>query len=166
MADTERTESDAKNQLFDQMQKVKAGMLGVDGSGQHMQPMHPYPDRDTGEIWFITSRDTDLFKTVSGKNAHGHFTVVGKGDDYYACMGGPIEVVEDSDKIDEIWNAVAAAWFEEGREDHDVGLLRLGLKDASVWATSDNPITFGFQIAKANASHDTPNLGAHRTLSW
>lgn len=140
-------------------------MLGVIGSGQHLQPMSPYPDRDAGIVWFITSRQTDLARAV-GLGATAHFAFTGKNDDYYACMRGPIAQVEDEAKIDEIWNAVAAAWFEEGREDHDVCLLRLTLSDASVWATSNNPITFGFEIARANMSHDRAHLGAHRTIEW
>lgn len=165
MADVDRTNEDAKGQLFDQLDKVKAGMLGVEGSGQHLQPMTPYEDRDAGVIWFLTSRDTDLARAV-GIGATGHFSFIGRNDDYYASMRGPLEQVEDEAKIDEIWNAVAAAWFPRGREDHEVTLLRFTLDDASVWSTSDNPITFGFEIARANMTEDRPNLGAHRVIEW
>ncbi|KAA9010445.1 pyridoxamine 5'-phosphate oxidase family protein [Histidinibacterium aquaticum] len=165
MADVDRTTEDAKAQMFDQLSEVKAGMLGVPGSGQHMQPMTPYFDRDEGVIWFITSRDTDLVQAV-GLGATAHFTFIGKNDDYYACMRGQMEQVEDDAKIDEIWNAVAAAWFEEGREDHEVTLLKFALRDASVWSTPRNPITFGFEIARANMTEDTPHMGAHRVLEW
>ncbi|EAR50942.1 hypothetical protein OG2516_13756 [Oceanicola granulosus HTCC2516] len=165
MSDTSRLKEDAKGQLFDELARVHAGMLAIDGAGQHFQPMTPYCDRDTGVIWFISSRETDLVRTLSGAMS-AHFNFIGKDDDYWACMSGRLEQVEDEAKIDEIWNAVAAAWFEEGREDHDVCLLRFSLDEAAIWASSTNPITFGFQIAKANMSHDTANLGDHRIVSW
>ena len=165
MADTDRTQHDGKAQLFDQLGRIRAGMLGVVGAGQHLQPMTPYVERDTGLIWFITSRQTDLVRAV-GTGSTAHFAFIGKDDDYYACMAGPLEQVEDEAKLDEIWSAVAAAWFEDGREDHDVALLRFTLRDASVWSSSDNPIRFAFEIAKANMTDQMPDVCAHRVLRW
>lgn len=165
MADTDRTDTDAKAQLFDQLGQVKAGMLGVEGSGQHLQPMTPHVERDTGIIWFLTSRDTDLVK-ATGMGATAHFTFIGKDHDYYACMSGALSQEEDEDKIDEIWSAVAAAWFDGGREDHAVTLLKFTLREAAIWSSSSNPLKFAFEIARANVSEDTPDLGTHKIVRW
>ncbi len=174
MADTQRTADDAKDQLFDQLDKVKAGMLTVDGSGQHPQPMTAYPDRDAGIVWFITSRHTDLAQAAGHPVAPGGmagasigtFSFIGKKDDYWASLRGPLDQVDDEAKIDELWNAMAAAWFEHGREDHEVTLLRLTLRDAEVWSSTRNPVVFGFEIAKAQRDGKVPDLGEHVRVSW
>jgi general stress protein 26 len=174
MVDTQRTKEDAKGQLFAQLDKVKAGMLGVEGSGQHPQPMTAYPDPDAGIVWFITSRDTDLAKAAGHPVLSGgavgdkiaNFALIGKKDDYWANMRGPLDQIDDEAKIDELWSAQAAAWFEKGREDHEVTLLRLTLQEAEIWSSSRNPVVFAFEMAKAMGSQTRPDLGEHVKITW
>ncbi|GFE63370.1 pyridoxamine 5'-phosphate oxidase family protein [Litoreibacter roseus] len=165
MADTDLTKEDATKQLFDQLDDLRAGMLGIEGSGQHMQPMTHYFDRETQELWFITSRDTDLVRAV-GQGNTAHFTIQSTDQDYYSCMSGPITQSSDEAKLDEIWSAVAAAWFENGREDADVTLLHMPLREAAVWASSGNPLVFGLEILRANMSSDTADVGEHRVINF
>ncbi len=164
MADTQRTLDDATGQLFEHMDDVKAGMLGVDGSGQHMQPMAHYIDRDTRSLWFITASDTDLVRAV-GPGADAHHCVIGKNHDFYACLKGRLTVSADTEKLDEIWNAVAAAWFEDGRDDAKVTLLKMDLMEASVWSNTSSSMLFAFEIARANlsATHK-PEIGEHKII--
>ena len=45
------------------------------------------------------------------------FCVMAKDQEFQACVGG--ELVEDHDRtrIGKYWNAIAAAWFPEGKDD-------------------------------------------------
>ena len=165
MADTDRTETDARGQLFDQLDDVRAGMLGVEGSGQHMQPMTHYFDRDTGELWFITSRDTDLVRGI-GQGNTAHFCVQSTSQDFYACLSGPIRQSQDEAKLDEIWSAVAAAFFEGGREDRDVCLLHMPLREAAIWSSSGNPFAFGIEVLRANMTDGTAKTGTHKVINF
>lgn len=165
MADTDRTETDARGQLFDQLDDVRAGMLGVEGSGQHMQPMTHYFDRDTGELWFITSTDTDLVRAV-GQGSTAHFCVQSTSQDYYACLSGPIHQSQDEVKLDEIWTAVAAAFFEDGREDVKICLLHMPLREAAIWSSPGNPLMFGFEVLRANMGDGTADAGTHKVINF
>lgn len=165
MADTDRTETDARGQLFDQLDDVRAGMLGVEGSGQHMQPMTHYFDRDTGELWFITSTDTDLVRAV-GQGSTAHFCVQSTSQDYYACLSGPIHQSQDGAKLDEIWTAVAAAFFEDGREDKKICLLHMPLREAAIWSSPGNPLMFGFEVLRANMGDGTADAGTHKVINF
>ncbi|SDX13301.1 pyridoxamine 5'-phosphate oxidase family protein [Litoreibacter albidus] len=165
MADTDRTETDARGQLFDQLDDIRAGMLGVEGSGQHMQPMTHYFDRDTGELWFITSTDTDLVRAV-GQGSTAHFCVQSTSQDYYACLSGPIHQSQDEAKLDEIWTAVAAAFFEDGREDKKICLLHMPLREAAIWSSPGNPLMFGFEVLRANMGDGTADAGTHKVINF
>lgn len=166
MADTERTRKDAIGQLFDEMDQVKAGMLGVDGSGQHMQPMSHYIERDARKLWFITASDTDLVR-ATGPATTAQFCVIGKKQDYYACLKGPLRISDDAEKLDAIWNAVAAAWFEDGRDDAKVTLLEMPLTEAAVWSTTGSSIVFGLEIARAHLSDKhRPDVGEHKIIDF
>ncbi len=166
MADLDKTRSDAEGQLFDEIGRLHAGMLGIEGSGQHSQPMTPYFDRSTEELWFITSRQTDLVRAI-GQGAQGSFTFVGKDNDYYASLRGAIVQSEDEQKLDDIWNAVAAAWFDDGRRDPDVILLRMTLRDAAIWASGGSSVNFGLEIARAHMDREAkPDLGEHKIINF
>ena len=71
MADISKTKTDPLQQLWDVLDDVHAGMLGVEESGQHMQPMAPFVEKESNSIWFYTRTDSDLVKAVqTGARAH------------------------------------------------------------------------------------------------
>lgn len=163
MADLEMAREHPEKQLWDELEDVQAGMLGVVGSGQHMQPMAPQLDPAEKSIWFFTKKDTDLARAV-GSGSRAHFCVLGKNHDYHACIGGTLQENKDPAKIDEFWSSMASAWFEGGRDDPDMTLLQFRLEDASVWASSTNPISFGWEIAKANLGSGEPDVGVRNEI--
>lgn len=58
-------------QLWDEINSVHAGMLGLEGLHNHMQPMAPHADPKTNTIWFFTKKSADLVQTLkSGARAH------------------------------------------------------------------------------------------------
>ncbi len=160
----EKLRADARSTLFEQLDESRVGMLGVVDSDQHMQPMTHYTDPDTGQLWFITSTDTDLVRAV-GLGARAHHCVMSPDGGFYACLSGTLEQSEDREKLDEIWSAVASAWFDEGREDPEVTLLRFALQEAAVWASTDSSVVFGLEVARANLETDhKPDVGEHMII--
>ena len=165
MADLKKAANDTRAQLFDEIDDVHAGMLGVEGSGQHMQPMAPQLDRNANTIWFFTKSDSDIVQAIR-PGAHAHFCVVGKDQDYHACLAGPISVNLDPAKRDEYWNSVVEAWFEGGKDDPRLTMLELKLADARIWASTDSKLKFGWEIAKANMTDETPHVGVTKQLTF
>ncbi len=165
MADLDRARNQPEEQLWDQIDDVHAGMLGVEGSGQHMQPMAPQPDRDNKKIWFFTRRDSDLVSTL-GQSAKAHFCIIGDDHDYHACLAGSLRRSTDRRRIERFWNPVVAAWFDGGQDDPDLVLLEFDLSDAAVWVSSSNPLRFGWQIVKANLTSDEPDLGVQTRITF
>ena len=82
MADLQKTRTEPIQQFWDMTDDVRAGMLGVTGSRQHMQPMHPNCDRAGRTIWFFVKLDSEIVEAV-GQGGHGHFCVVGRSNDYH-----------------------------------------------------------------------------------
>jgi general stress protein 26 len=165
MVDLKKTQSNPEEQFWDELDGVHAGMLGVEGSGQHMQPMAPELDRKANTIWFFSRRDSDLVKALKG-GAKAHFCVVGKNQDYHACMSGTLAENPDRSKIDQYWSQVVAAWFAKGKEDPSLTLLEFKLNDAAIWASSSNAIKFGWEIAKANMTGEEPDVGVRAHIRF
>jgi general stress protein 26 len=165
MADLKEARERPEEQLWEELEDVRAGMLGVVGSDQHMQPMAPQLDRDGGRLWFFTKKSSDLVKSLKGGD-RAHFCVVGEDQDYHACLAGALRENPDPEKIEEYWGPMTAAWFEKGRDDPELTLLEMELDDAAIWASSEIPIRFGWEIAKANLTDKTPDLGVRSEVRF
>ncbi len=164
MTDIAKTKSDPLQQLWDVLEHVHAGMLGVEESGQHMQPMAPFVEKETNSLWFYTRTDSDLVSAVrTGDRAH--FCVISKDHDYHACPAGAIDEVKSREHIDKYWSAPVAAWFEGGKDDPSLTMLQLKLDDVSIWASTNSSLRFGWEIAKANLTGKEPDLGYHTQIS-
>ena len=153
-------------QLWDQVDAIHAGMLGIDGSDMHMQPMAPFADPTTNTIWFYTKDDTHIARAVR-PGTRAHFCVVGKDHDYHACLAGSIELRADAAKVEEYWSSVVAAWYEGGKKDPHLVMLALHVDDAEIWVSTDSALKFGWEIAKANLADDKePDIGLRRHLQF
>jgi len=156
VADLKQTKKAPADQLWEQLDDVHAGMLFVDGSNQHPQPMAPICDRDGARILFFTKRDTDLFKAVQAETP-ARFVVMDEKSDYYASLHGALKENTDRQLVEDNWNDVVAAWYE-GKDDPNLAILELRLFDAAVWA-SVGGVRFGWEILKANLTDREPDVG-------
>jgi general stress protein 26 len=162
VSDTTDTPRDA---LFDALDRCRAGMLGVTGSGAHMRPMTHFADRDSGRLWFLTSRKTDLAEQM-GAQAQAMHCVMDEKNGFHACIAGSIRESRDQAKIDEVWSPMTAAWFE-GREDPDILLVEFTPREAEIWRSTDSTIRFGLEMLRANLDRDKqPDLGSHDVVRF
>lgn len=164
MADLDRARTEAEAQLWDVLDQTRAGMLGVEGSGQHMQPMTPLLDREGEAIWFLTHRNTDLVRAV-GQGGRAHFCVIGEDHDYHACLSGALTQVMDRDRLEEFWSPGIAAWFS-GKDDPELSMLRMQLSDASIWASTSGALTVGWEYAKANVVGGEPDVSVRTSIRF
>lgn len=109
-------------------------MLGLDGVRDgHTQPMTAQMDGDdTGPLYFFTSNDNGLVMSL-GTSSRAIATFTGKGHDLFASIHGNLSVDNDPATIDRLWSSYVEAWFEGGRNDPKVTLLRLDLEKAAIW---------------------------------
>ena len=154
--------------LWKEIDKARFGMLGLAGGPpRHMQPMTAYADKEEGALWFFTKRTSDLVKETGFEGHAAMFCVLSKDQEFQACVGGDLVADHDREKIGKYWNAVAAAWFPEGKDDPDLTLLKFTPADAQVWVSRSGPLNFAWEIAKANATKTIPDVGdaAHLNLN-
>ena len=165
MADLDETEQAPETQLWERLQQVRAGMLGVAGDEGHMQPMTHFADQDLKTLYFVIARDATLVRDI-GLGGTAEYVIVGKEQDYHASLRGPIRQSEDRAKLEEIWNSLVSAWFEGGPEDPNVVLLEMPLRDAAIWASTDSRVEFALEIAKAHVTGDDPEVGVRTHIDF
>lgn len=108
-------------------------MIGIDGSKVIPRPMTAQLEDDqNGPIWFFTAKDTELVQGLTAaRKATATFT--SKGHNLFATVQGELRLHNDSATIDRLWNRFVAAWFEGGKEDTKLALLRFDPQEAVIW---------------------------------
>ncbi len=108
-------------------------MLGLDGvEDGHARPMTAQVEGDHGPIWFFTAKDNAIVEQLpQGDRAIATF--VSKGHDVFATVHGRLSLDMDRATIDRLWSPFAAAWFEHGKDDPKLALLRLDAERAEIW---------------------------------
>lgn len=77
----------------------------------------------------------------------------------YLSISGTASITKDEAKIEELWKTSAAAWFEAGREDPSIALIKVDSDTAEYWASDEPRVASMFKIAKSAVTGDTPNIG-------
>ena len=108
-------------------------MLGLDGvEDGHARPMTAQVEGDYGPIWFFTTKDNAIVQRLNSGN-RAIATFVSKGHELFATVHGTVALDNDHAAIDRLWNRFAAAWYEKGKDDPNLALLRLDPERAEIW---------------------------------
>lgn len=115
---------------------VMLGLAGIDGDlGQPMTAQLLEDGR--GPIYIFTAKDTDLVRDL-GASHPANLQFASKGHDVFAAVEG--ELVADNNRatIDKLWNPYVAAWFEGGKDDPKLQLLRFEPGKAQIWLNENS----------------------------
>jgi general stress protein 26 len=114
-----------------------------------------------GDLYFFTMAPSAKTEQVA---ADSQVNVSLQSGDDYLSIAGTASVSRDQGLIDELWNAHAAAWFEQGREDPSVALLKVHAESAEYW-TMDSPKPVALlKYAKAIITGEQPDVATNRSL--
>jgi general stress protein 26 len=120
-------------------------MLGLDGVEEgHARPMTAQFEDDRSPIWFFTTKDNALVQALPrGDRAIATFT--SKDHDLFASLHGTLSLDGDRATIDRLWNRFVAAWYQQGKDDPKLALLRLDADRAEVWL-NDSSLLAGVKL--------------------
>ena len=128
MADTHELET----RLWKALGKDRTVMLGATGVAP--RPMTALAEDHRAPLWFFTASDTELAQSLEGSRGHAATaTFAAKDHDLFATISGHVVIDNDRAVIDRLWNPFIAAWFEKGKDDPKLRLLRMDTGDAHVW---------------------------------
>lgn len=152
MGSAKRSDADIEKKFWKHLKSDMTVMLALSGVEQsRAQPMTAqFDDEDEkktehrGPIWFFTAKDTDLVRELGGSHeAAMHY--VSKGHDLFASVDGVLVVDNDRATIERLWNPFVAAWFEGGKDDPNLQLLRFEPDNAQIWLNK-NSLFHGVRI--------------------
>jgi general stress protein 26 len=120
---------EVRERMWKKMAPSPFVMVELMGSNDHAEPMTAILDEDAhGEFWFYTQKDN---RVAPGGDAMVQF--VSKDHKVFACIKGRLVEETDPAIIDKYWSNMIEAWFEGGRNDPKLLMLRFELDTAEIW---------------------------------
>jgi len=128
------------------------------------RPMGVRQVDEAGDLWFISSassnkneeiKQDDQVQLIFAKNASAH----------YLSVYGEADVYRRSDKLDEIWTPMAKAWFDEGKDDPDLTIIRVRPIETYYWDTIDGKIFSLIKIVTSALTGKNMDGGREGNLS-
>lgn len=137
--------------------KIDIGMVCTNPENTeriHAVPMSHQEVDDEGNIWFLFSSESETYQNLQrNKNISVLFSDV---KDYnFVNVHGQAEISGDALRIDKYWNKMVEAWFERGKDDPRIRVLKVKVKDAHYWDTKTNKyVTFLKMVTSALTGND------------
>jgi general stress protein 26 len=132
-------------------------MLGIPAQGAHSVPMTAqFDDAYPNQIFFFTTKDNRLAENLGQGGVEAMAQFASKGHDFFACLRGRLTPIKDHDVRDKFWSKEIDAWFEGGKTDPHLEVLKFDLIDAEMWLADMNvaglfKMIFGGEIDKDDA---------------
>jgi general stress protein 26 len=135
------TPQELEAQFWKSLKSDMTMMLGVVGADDgHMRPMTAQIDGDGGgPIWFFSARSTVLVRHLDTRR-RAIATFTSKGNDLFATVHGTLVLDNDAAMIDRLWNRFVAAWYEGGKTDPELALLRFNPDRGEIWQDASSVV--------------------------
>lgn len=127
------------------------------------RPMAVREVDDQGNLWFISSSASHKNKEI--KEEDDVQLIFSKASSsQFLSVYGEATIYRDPEKIKELWTPIASAWFEEGKEDPKLTVIKVSPSDAYYWDTPNGKIITLIKIAKAAITGKTTDAGEQGNL--
>jgi general stress protein 26 len=103
------------------------------------RPMTTQDVDDEGNIWFMSRSDSDKNKDIANDTRVELF-YANKSNSEYLTVYGHAEVLIDRKRIEELWTPMSKAWFNKGKDDPSISLIKVLPVEAYYWDTKENKI--------------------------
>jgi len=139
------TPQELEQKFWKALKSDRTVMLGLDGvEDGHSRPMTAQAENEKGPIWFFTSIENGIVRKLApGNRAIAAFS--SKNHELFATIHGTLVLDNDRTVIDRLWNPFVAAWYEGGKDDPKLALLRLDAEQGEVWL-NENSLLAGVKM--------------------
>lgn len=141
--------------------EVKIAMLCTShGEQLRSRPMSTAQFDEEGNIWFFTNEHSGKTDELEG-NHQICLAYSSPSKNTYISITGEARIVNDWQKMKELYNPAINAWFPKGLDDPNLALLKVTPLEAEYWDSSSSKMVTLFQMAKAIITGQKYDEGEH-----
>ncbi len=134
-------------------------MVGLNANDEHSEPMTAQLDKDANSAFWIYTTKTN--RIAKGGAAMAQFS--SKDHKLFACISGTLKVETDPNTVDKYWSKQMESWYELGRDDPGLCVLRFDLNDAEIWTVE--PGVKGMFKLFTNNKVEPEEVGKHEKIA-
>lgn len=97
-----------------------------------VRPMSVLQVDDAGNLWFMSRIDSNKNSEIAA-DPFTHLFFQENKNSGFLNIYGITEIVKDQAKIDELWNPLLKVWFQDGKTDEHISLLKVVPTQAYYW---------------------------------
>ena len=122
--------------------------------------LEPHPSR----LWFFLSRSSETAADLR-RDPRVNLAYASPDKDRYVSVSGSARFVEDLALKRGLWSTATDAWFPEGPDGPDVGLLEVSIEGAEFWDVRTSKVMQLVKMAKAAVTGEPPRaMGIHARI--
>lgn len=149
--------NDDVDRVWALMKKIGFCMLSThDGEDIRARPMAAYVERDEHAIYFLTDAASHKDEEIE-RNPHVGLAFADAGDEKFVSVTGRATILNDRQKIKELWSTPAKAWWDSP-DDPSIRVLKITPKDAQYWDRPGKAMSYVKMLA-AVVSSSRPSMG-------
>ncbi|KGE13053.1 pyridoxamine 5'-phosphate oxidase family protein [Sphingobacterium deserti] len=160
--------AEAISKLKELVDSIDIGMLSsypANSDYVHAVPMSRQEVDDEGNIWYLFSSESESFDHLSADDKVS--LLYSDVSDYkFLSINGTAEISEDRARIDKYWNKMVEGWFDKGKEDPRIRVLKVIPAEAHYWDTKSNKLVTFFKVAAGAITGQKTDSGRQGNLEY
>ena len=152
------TDELAHDKAIDIMRGDRFCMLTSVGEEGRLEshPMTPQQVTDEGNVWFFIDSASDHADNLRREK---RVNLAFADSSTWLSVAGHATLQTNRDKIEELWNPAVEAWFPNGKDAPNVGLLFVESDSAEYWDSPGGRVASVLAYAKSKVTGDRPDVG-------
>ena len=161
-----RNDETARGKVLDMISSIKVALMVTTANGSlHARPMVAQQEHSDGELWFFTSASSRKIGEIAA-DPQVLLSYADPDSQDYVSVVGDAEVVRDRGKIHEKWSEPMRVWFPKGKDDPDIALIRVRIREAEYWDSASSTLVHAYGYAKAVLTGERPNPGDNKHVDF
>lgn len=152
---------EAIDKLKSMVEKIDIGMMCTNTAEMvnlHAVPMSRQEVDDNGNLWFLFSSESETFQNLQ-KDKHISVLYSDVSNYNFLSINGIAEVSTDQARIEKYWNKMVEGWFEKGKDDPTIRVLKVTPSEAHYWDNKSNKLVTFLKVAVSAISGQKMDIG-------
>lgn len=128
------------------------------------RPMSIQKVCDQGNFWFLSASDSSKNQEIV-EDSRVQLFINNTSNYEFLSVYGKATISRDRQKIDELWSDIAKAWFNEGKDDPRVTVIKVTPEEGFYWDTKDGKLVSLIKIAASAVTGKTLQEGVEGRIS-
>src|SRR5690606_11086 len=140
---------EAIDKLKSMVEKIDIGMMCTNTAEMvnlHAVPMSRQEVDDNGNLWFLFSSERETFQNLQ-KDKHISVLYSDLSNYNFLSINGIEEVYTDQVRIEKYWNKMVEGWFEKGKDDPTIRVLKVTPSEDHYWDNKSNKLVTFLKVA-------------------